>query len=156
MRIRDPDLLEVCRIVQAARDLTTNAVSEHFEGSQIDPRDPRLLQYIRLTLTGQTESFLCVFLDGKNRYIRDEILARGATGEVRLTPRALFARALELCASGIIIAHNHPSGNCRPSARDLGATNEIAQAGRLLSITLVDHFIISRRGFFSFRAGGLL
>ena len=70
--------------------------------------------------------------------------------------RILFKTALEQFATGIFIAHNHPSGNLRPSEEDKKITRQVAEAGKLLNVTLIDHLIINQNSYFSFADEGIL
>lgn len=155
-QLADPGVSEACRIVQAARHLSQQALVEDFTRSVVVADDPSLINYLRTVLDGTSEALCAIFLDRQGQYIRDEVLANGAIGQVRLAPRALFARAFQLRASRLIVAHNHPSGNCRPSSSDRAATAVLAQMGRALEVELIDHLIVSRSGYFSFLKGGLL
>ena len=68
----------------------------------------------------------------------------------------MIERALALGAAGFVLAHNHPSGDCRPSADDLAGTRQIAGIAEALELTLIDHLIVTRRCVYSMRAGGCL
>ena len=70
--------------------------------------------------------------------------------------RDVFSQALSLGASAIILAHNHPSGNCRPSAQDILATRKFGEIANALDIALLDHLILTDTSVYSMRAGGLL
>lgn len=152
----DPELAEACRIVQAARQLSDTAIVEDLSRTVVGANDARLVAYLRSILAGSDEMVIAVFLDSQSRYLRHERLAVGIGAQVSLRARPLFARAFELAATKLIVAHNHPSGDCRPSATDIQATRELASAGRMLDVALLDHLIIADRGYFSFAAGGLL
>lgn len=155
-QMSDVGVSEACRIVRAARHLSQRALVEDFSRSAVVSDDPRLIDYLRCLLDGTSEVLCAIFMDSHGRYIRDELLADGTVGHVRVAPRTLFSRAFQLRASRVIVAHNHPSGNCRPSAQDRAATQSLSGMGRALEVELVDHLIVSRRGYFSFEKGGLL
>jgi DNA repair protein RadC len=70
--------------------------------------------------------------------------------------RGLLGEALRLDAVGIILAHNHPSGQCRPSERDISATRRLCDVAKALDIALIDHLIFTEDAVYSMRAGGLL
>jgi DNA repair protein RadC len=70
--------------------------------------------------------------------------------------RDVFAEALRLGASGMILAHNHPSGECRPSDNDIAATRRLAEVALALDVALIDHLIFTHEAVYSMRAGGLL
>lgn len=104
----------------------------------------------------ETEEFRVLFLDRKNRLIADEAQGRGTVDHVPVYVREVVKRALELNASAIILAHNHPSGDPTPSRADIDMTKLIVDSARPLGITVHDHVIIGREMDASFRALGLL
>ena len=71
-------------------------------------------------------------------------------------PKIIFAAALKSCASGIILAHNHPSGELDPSKEDIAVTKKLKAGAELLDIKVLDHLIISKEGFYSFADEGVL
>jgi len=114
------------------------------------------LRQIVLAPPATSERFYAVFMD-KNR----TVLGHAAMGEghhcaVCLRPRELFSRALSLGTQSMVIAHNHPSGDCRPSACDVETTNRIAGLANALEIELLDHLIFTHDGTYSMRGGGEL
>lgn len=152
----DEELADACRLIQAARRLTETAVCETLLGSVVASTDPQFISYVRSVLAGNHEQFLAIFLDQSGRFIKDEILANGSASKVHLTARGLFSRALQFQASGMILAHNHPSGDCRPSKDDILATRAIASTAAALDLKLVDHLIVTRSNCYSFRIGAML
>jgi len=103
-----------------------------------------------------TERLRVLFLNARNRLLCDETMAEGSVSEAPIYPREIMRRSLEVGATALILAHNHPSGDPRPSHGDMEATRRIVEAGRALDITLHDHVIIARSDWISFRALGLL
>ena len=97
-----------------------------------------------------------LFLDSGQRLLRDEIMTRGTLTEAPIYPREIMRRALELGAAGLILAHNHPSGDATPSGADKAMTHRVASAGRELGVTLHDHFIVAGPNWVSFQAEGWL
>ncbi|MGZ5262666.1 MAG: RadC family protein, partial [Kaistella sp.] len=91
----------------------------------------------------RTEEFWAVFLNQNNRILGKSKLSSGGINQSVVDVRILFKTALEHFATGIAIAHNHPSGNLKPSHDDLKITKQIAEAGKILNIQLLDHLIIS-------------
>lgn len=83
-----------------------------------------------------------------------ELLGLGTRQTVLIDAMEVFHRALLRRAASIVVAHNHPSGNLKPSRSDIIATEKLAEASRFLNIKLHDHLIISETGFYSFRDGG--
>ncbi len=104
----------------------------------------------------RTEEFWVLFMNQSNKVIGKTKLSSGGINGSVVDIRILFKTALENFATAIIIAHNHPSGNLKPSQEDLKITKLIGEAGKILEIRLVDHLIISQESFFSFADENLL
>ncbi|WP_166042057.1 DNA repair protein RadC [Sphingosinicella sp. YJ22] len=116
-----------------------------------------LLDYLHADMAHlAVERVRVLFLDSKNRLIRDEPMWEGSVDESAVYVREIVRRALDYQATGLIIVHNHPSGDPRPSPQDIAITKDIADAARHLRITLHDHVIIGRTGHASLRALGLM
>jgi DNA repair protein RadC len=103
-----------------------------------------------------TEQFRVLFLDNRNRLVRDELFGDGTVNQAPAYPREIVKRALELSAAAIILVHNHPSGEPAPSRDDIQLTRAIADAAKAVGVQLHDHLVIARSGHTSFRAQGLL
>lgn len=104
----------------------------------------------------QTEQFWVVFLNQNNRVITKMGLTSGGINQSVVDIRVLFKHALDHLATGVIIAHNHPSGNLQPSSHDINITKQIEKAGDLLQIKLLDHIIVAQNSYFSFADQGLV
>jgi DNA repair protein RadC len=118
---------------------------------------PKLLAYLTATLAHeQVEQARVLFLDVRNRLLADEAQGRGTVNHTPLYPREVVKRALELHATALVLAHNHPSGDPTPSREDIATTREIKTAAGALGITLHDHVIVARSRWLSFRQEGLL
>jgi len=102
------------------------------------------------------EQFKVLFLNKANKILGIYDVSTGGISGTVADPRVIFAAALKANCCGIIISHNHPSGNIKPSRQDEELTQKIKQAGQLLEIKLLDHIIISNEGFYSFTDEGLL
>ena len=117
----------------------------------------KLTKWLRLRLGHETcEVFLVLFLDRENCLICDEEISRGTVDFVAVHTREIIRRALELGASYLLLAHNHPTGRLEPSWPDRRLTNEIATAARAMGMAVHDHVIVSFKGFCSFRENGLI
>ncbi len=116
-----------------------------------------LMGYLNAVMAREkVEQFRVLFLDARNRLLADEAQARGTVNHTPVYPREVVRRALELHATAIILAHNHPSGDPTPSRADIDMTREIKAAAQALSIVLHDHVIIGNGKWLSFRKEGLL
>lgn len=102
------------------------------------------------------EQFRVLYLDRKNRLIADEAQSEGTVDHTPVYPREVVKRALELNASAILMVHNHPSGDPKPSRADIEMTRKVKEAAAAVNITLHDHVIVSRGGHTSFKTQGLL
>ncbi len=116
-----------------------------------------LLDYLRADMAHRkTERVRTLYIDSKNRLIRDEIASEGSIDSAAIYTREVIRRALDLGAGGVILVHNHPSGDSAPSRADIAMTREIMEAGRYLGIKVHDHIIIGRDGHHSMKSAGLL
>ncbi|MGH9856244.1 MAG: JAB domain-containing protein, partial [Acidobacteriota bacterium] len=102
------------------------------------------------------EHFIVLTLDSGHRLISRRVVFIGTVNSVQAHPREIFAPAIEDRASGVIVAHNHPSGDPTPSRDDITTTQQLVAAGLMLCIKLYDHIIIAGEEYFSFRAEGML
>ena len=100
------------------------------------------------------EHFLVLYLDQSFHELGVECISHGGTTNVIADPRIIFKRALDLGATCIVLGHNHPSGNPRPSKDDRMLTQKIDAAGKLLDIAVIDHIIIGKERYYSFRDHG--
>ncbi len=102
------------------------------------------------------EEFWLLMLNKANEVIARERLSSGGMAGTVVDVKMVYKTALDARAAGIIAVHNHPSGNLQPSQADLDLTKRLRKAGEVLDLTLLDHLIVSERGFYSFADEGLL
>lgn len=105
---------------------------------------------------GKKEHFVVFFLDTQNQEIKREVISVGTLNSSLIHPREVFEPAIKHLASHIIIAHNHPSGSLEPSDEDLAVTKRLADAGKLLGIEILDHVIVTKTGYASFKEKNLI
>jgi len=116
-----------------------------------------LMKYLNSVMAREkVEQFRILFLDTKHRLIRDELQAKGTINHTPVYVREVAKRALDLHAAGIIISHNHPSGDPTPSMADLDMTTEIQRVLKSLSVVLHDHVIVGNGKYVSLRKEGFL
>jgi DNA repair protein RadC len=116
-----------------------------------------LLAYLQTAMAyEQIEQFRILFLDRKNNLIADEVQQRGTVNHTPVYPREVMKRALVLNASALIVIHNHPSGDPKPSREDIQTTRELKAAASALEVELHDHVVIGHGTHASFRSLGLL
>jgi DNA repair protein RadC len=118
------------------------------------PQD--ILPFISYLSGKKQEHFVCLTLNGAGEIIENRVITVGLLNHSLVHPREVFADAITDRAASVILVHNHPSGSLEPSSQDLAITRQLAEAGSLLGIRVLDHIIISHRGLLSMRERGLL
>src|SRR5580698_8668561 len=117
----------------------------------------RIVDYCRAALAHETkEQFRLLFFDRKNHLLAEEVHQRGTIDHTPVYPREVVQRALEVGAGALVLVHNHPSGDPRPSKDDIEMTRAIAEACRPLGINIHDHIVVGSSDVASFKALGLL
>ena len=125
------------------------------EGAKIEtPAD--LLPHVRHYADRKQEHFLCASINGANEILNIRVVSIGLIDRTPVHPREVFADALSDRASAVIVAHNHPVGGIEPSAHDVEITAQLKAAGSIIGITLLDHIIFNRNGYYSFLEAGVL
>jgi len=102
------------------------------------------------------EHFVIFYLDSRNQEIKREIISIGSLNANLVHPREVFEPAVRNLAAQIILAHNHPSGDPEPSEDDITITKRLVEAGKIMGIEVIDHIIVVKNGFLSFKEKGLL
>ena len=144
-------------LLQASLELSRRHYAELMQmgPALANPRATR--EFLRARLRDRDhEVFCCLFLDNRHRVICFDEVFRGTIDGASVHPRDVVKLALARNAAAVILAHNHPSGECRPSGCDISATRQLAAVARALDIELIDHLIFTTRAVYSMRAGGLL
>jgi len=104
----------------------------------------------------QVEEFRILLLNNANRFINDIIITRGILNASVVHPREVFRDAIIERAAHIILIHNHPSGESHPSKEDIDITEQLVKAGKLIDIPVLDHIIVAKNSYFSFKEDGLI
>jgi len=146
---------KACEIVacfELARRLLNDKKSEIFQISS--PQD--LFDQLRDICALKKEHFIIFYLDSRNQSIKREIISIGLLNASLVHPREVFEPAIKNLAAQIVLAHNHPSGNLEPSDDDLSLTRRLVQAGQLLGIEVLEHLIVTKEAYFSFKEHGLV
>jgi DNA repair protein RadC len=116
-----------------------------------------LADYLKSSLKDHAyEVFAVVFLNRSNKIKHFEIISKGGLTHTIVDPRIIFLKAIEVQATSIVLCHNHPSGNLRPSKADEEITIKLKNAGKLLDIQVIDHLIVSDEGYYSFADEGMI
>lgn len=137
-----------CALRMAKNQFSTGSVIKDWDS---------LIKYCQMDM-GQkkNECLRIIFLDSRSQLIKDEILQKGTISQTPVYPREIAKRALELGAASIVMVHNHPACDMRPSKNDIQMTKAVQNALIALDISLIDHIIISKSGYISFKACGFL
>lgn len=100
--------------------------------------------------TKKKEHLVCLYLDARNVLLKKEVVSVGLVDKALLHPREIFSPAVEVNSSGVILVHNHPSGDPSPSDSDVAMVEKISQAGEVMGISVIDFAIIAEKGHYSF------
>ncbi|MDO8676669.1 MAG: DNA repair protein RadC [Candidatus Azambacteria bacterium] len=100
--------------------------------------------------TAKKEHFVVLYLNARNQLVHKETISVGTLNASLIHPREVFKPAVDCLAAGIIVAHNHPSGETEPSSGDLEVNKRLVEAGKLLGVELIDHIIVTGKEFYSF------
>jgi len=143
-------------VLKAALELAIKKEEEIFTREVISSaRDVK--NFLRKRLQHESrEHFMVIYLNRRNRVICHEIISLGGISGTVVDTRVILRRALEENASSLILSHNHPSGNCRPSGQDKALTEKIKSAALFFDINILDHIIVSDEGYYSFADEGEL
>jgi DNA repair protein RadC len=116
-----------------------------------------VIDYLFATMAHEpVEQLRILYLNTKNRLLKDETVVEGSINVAPIYPREIMRRSLEVGATALVLAHNHPSGDPKPSNDDVRVTRLVGAAAAALDIRLHDHVIVARSGWVSFSAAGLL
>jgi DNA repair protein RadC len=143
--------------LQAVLELSRRALAQQMTQKPILDTPATLLDFVRLQIGSKPyESFMVIFIDATQKLIAFEELFRGTLTATAVYPREVAMRALHHHAAGVILAHNHPSGEVQPSHADQSLTAKLRAALGLLDIAVLDHVIVSQDKALSMQAEGLL
>lgn len=146
----------------AAAIKTVSAAATHLLRADVMNRPvltswQRVMDYCYAAMAHATrEELRLLFLNKKNELIADEVQQTGTVDHTPAYPREIMKRALELGATALILVHNHPSGDPKPSKDDIELTHQVINAARPFNITIHDHLVVARKSIFSFRNEGLI
>lgn len=152
--------LQLLALMEVARRVVTQQAGE----APLLSRAENVAAYLQPFVAGlEVEKFWVLCLNRKNRLLKRVEITSGTATAALAHPREVFRAAIREGATGVICAHNHPSGDPAPSAPDLHVTRQLREAARTVDIELLDHIIAGRasadptgRGWFSFREAGML
>lgn len=151
--ISDARAVTLLACYELARRSSFETMAEKKDMSDID----KVGKWLQKEIGSQKqEQFTVIFLDAKLRMTGFRTMFRGTVNMSSVYPREIFREAMERSSTGIILAHNHPSGELTPSRADLGLTGELIILGNMMQVEVLDHFIVSQSGYLSFKAEYLM
>jgi DNA repair protein RadC len=146
-------VIHVLRLIQS---LVSKTLQQEITQKPVLNNWQTVLDYCQATMAYNDREFLrLLFLDKKNQLMQDELQQTGSIDDVPIYPREIIKRTLELGACGLVLIHNHPSGDPTPSRQDIDSTRHLQQAGNLFNIEIHDHLIIGKGKHSSLKTMGL-
>lgn len=142
---------------KACQILSAIELGKRVQSSELNRRikisgPSEVVNYFRAQLSDlKVEKFISVLLNTKNEIINWEVVSIGSLNASIVHPREVYNRAIKRSAASILVVHNHPSGHVKPSKEDIHVTKRLYDAGHLIGIPLVDHIIIGKSGYYSFK-----
>ncbi|MGN6277686.1 MAG: JAB domain-containing protein [Sphingomonas sp.] len=134
-------------LLAAHRAVMVHALRERVDARPVLGTGAALTDYLWMAMAHEPRECLrALYLDRGDRLIRDEVLRVGSLDTIHIEPRDVMIRALELGAVGLVLAHNHPSGDPTPSGGDQQLTQRVANAGHYLGIRLLAHLVVAKAG----------
>lgn len=144
---------KACEII-ACFELGKRLLKGKIAGLYLKPED--IWKELKDIRDHKKEHFVILFLDSRNQEIKREIISIGSLNANLVHPREVFEPAVKNLAAQVILAHNHPSGDPEPSEDDLELNKRLVEAGKILGIEVIDHIIITKDSFLSFKEKGVL
>ncbi len=144
-------------LLRLAKEMGEVYLGERMRGVDVLSSPSRVVDFCLFRLKGEgEEKFMVIYLNVKNEVMDYEVIQEGTVDRSVVYPRRVAEKALRRRAASVIVVHNHPSGHPDPSPEDRRITRELVEALRPLEIRLLDHIIVGKRGYFSFRERGIL
>lgn len=144
-------------LIRLVKELCGAYLAERMMGRDLLSSPQAVVDFARMKLAGLPhEAFMVIYLNTKNEVIQYEIVHEGTVDRAVVYPRRIIEGALSHHASGLVLIHNHPSGHHKPSEEDKHLTRNIAEAGRIVDLRILDHIVVAKDGYFSFLENHLL
>lgn len=151
--IKQAKALEIMAILEISKRLSK--VDRICEAQLLNP--DKVVEWIRFNVGySNQEEFFVVYLNGKGSIIKSEVLYKGSKNSSIVAVDEILRKAIILKASGIVVAHNHPSDNVEPSVADINVTKKLYESSLLVDIPLLDHIIIGKSAYYSFKQNKIL
>jgi DNA repair protein RadC len=144
-------------LIRLVKELCGVHLAERMQRKDVLSSPQAVVDFARVKLSGLPhEAFMVIYLNAKNEVIEYEVVHEGTVDRAVIYPRRIIESALAHHASGLILVHNHPSGHPEPSEDDKRLTRSIAEVTRTIDIRVLDHIVIGKSDYFSFREERLL
>ncbi len=148
MKIKGIGLAKACKLI-AVFELNKRVSSGKICEKIVRNPSDIAFYYISKLKDLKKEHFIAVFLDSKNKIIKDEVISIGTLNSSLVHPREVFKEAIKCSANSIILVHNHPSGSVEASDEDYRVNKVLIETGELVGIKVLDHLIVGRNGYSS-------
>lgn len=142
--------------IQAAFEIGRRVITDITELKHISSPDAVWQLLLPEIACLQKEEFRVLVVNNKNLLLKKSIISIGTITEAIVHPREVFRDAIREAGSGIIVTHNHPSGNSSPSKQDIETTKRLVEAGKIVGIPLLDHIILTNTSYYSMKENGYL
>jgi len=144
-------------LIRLVKQLFAAYLKERLERKDVLSSPGAVFDFVRVKLAGLPhEAFMVIYLNVKNRVIDHEVLQEGTVDRAIVYPRQIIKAALTHKAAGLILSHNHPSGDPDPSQEDKHLTRAVIEAARTIEMRVLDHIIVGKDGYFSFQENRML
>jgi DNA repair protein RadC len=144
-------------LIRLVKELLVEYLAEQMKKRDALSSPQAVLNFARAKLAGLPhEAFMVIFVDVKNQVIDHDVLNEGTVDRAVVYPRRIIESALTRHAAGVILSHNHPSGDPEPSEEDKRLTRSVVEAARTIELRVLDHLIVGKAGYFSFHENRLL
>ncbi len=151
--IKKAKALEIMAILEIARRLS---MVKRITRKQLD-KPQEIAKWIRYNIGfDDEESFFVIYMNSRCHILKSEVLFKGTENRVSVAIDVIIRRALINKSARIIVGHNHPSGNANPSVEDVKMTARLSESCKMLGLELLDHLIVTKSDFFSFKNESLL
>src|SRR5215831_4813366 len=144
-------------LIRLVKQFFAAYLEERLDGKDVLSSPSAVVDFARVKLAGLPhEAFMVIYLNVKNRVIDHDVLQEGTVDRAIVYPRQIVKAALTHKAAGLILSHDHPSGDPEPSQEDKHLTRSVIGAARTIDIRVLDHIIVGKNGYFSFQENRML
>lgn len=142
-------------LIRLVKEICGVYLAEKMKGKDALSSPQAVLDFARMKLVGfPREAFMVIFVNAKNKVLDFKIMQEGTIDRAVIYPRRIVEEALTRHAAGIILVHNHPSGDSAPSPEDRHLTRALLEAARTIDLRVLDHIVVGKEGYSSFRERG--